>query len=207
MACAMEKVLSPFVTATAISPNQVDLSWNPALGEITGYDITRSTLDYPNFFQSVGRVAANVYNYSDTSANPNTSYYYTVWPYGGIEENYLIEPQKTLVKTPAEIIPNQIIQEPTTPTPETTTTTQEPTTPTPEVATAIQKPTTESSKISILQIGNKKLYTNGSSITLDVAPKIEDGRTLVPLRAISEALGAQVTWSESTQTIIIRRQD
>ncbi|MCL2838365.1 MAG: copper amine oxidase N-terminal domain-containing protein [Oscillospiraceae bacterium] len=40
-------------------------------------------------------------------------------------------------------------------------------------------------------------------IILDVPPMIVDNRTLVPLRAISEALGATVDWDSATQTVII----
>lgn len=42
---------------------------------------------------------------------------------------------------------------------------------------------------------------NGEKISFDQPPIIVDGRTLVPLRAISEALGAEVDWDENTQTI------
>ena len=41
---------------------------------------------------------------------------------------------------------------------------------------------------------------NGSPVSFDQQPIIENGRTLVPLRAIFEALGAEVTWNQSTQT-------
>ena len=42
---------------------------------------------------------------------------------------------------------------------------------------------------------------NGSKISFDEPPFIEDGRTLVPLRAIFEALEAKVDWQGETQTI------
>lgn len=41
---------------------------------------------------------------------------------------------------------------------------------------------------------------DGKQLTFDVAPIIEDGRTLVPLRNIFEAMGALVTWDQGTQT-------
>jgi hypothetical protein len=41
---------------------------------------------------------------------------------------------------------------------------------------------------------------DGQPLTFEVAPIIEDGRTLVPLRAIFEALGATVSWDAETQT-------
>lgn len=49
-------------------------------------------------------------------------------------------------------------------------------------------------------------YKNGQPITLDVPAKIINGRTLVPLRFVSEALGASVKWDGSTQTITIASQ-
>ena len=39
---------------------------------------------------------------------------------------------------------------------------------------------------------------------LDVAPFINNGRTLVPVRAISEALGAEVGWNNDTRTVTVK---
>lgn len=41
---------------------------------------------------------------------------------------------------------------------------------------------------------------DGKSLSFDVPPMIDNGRTLVPLRAIFEAMGATVTWDGTTQT-------
>lgn len=40
-------------------------------------------------------------------------------------------------------------------------------------------------------------------VELDVAPTIIDGRTLVPARAVSEAIGKTVNWDNDTRTVII----
>lgn len=42
---------------------------------------------------------------------------------------------------------------------------------------------------------------NSRFLTMDTQPVIRDGRTLVPLRAIFEALGAVVEWDVATKTI------
>jgi len=42
---------------------------------------------------------------------------------------------------------------------------------------------------------------DGVLMDFDVSPRLEEGRTLVPMRAIFEALGADVHWDEATQTI------
>jgi hypothetical protein len=41
---------------------------------------------------------------------------------------------------------------------------------------------------------------NGQELSFEVPPVIENSRTLVPLRAIFEAMGADVQWNSSTQT-------
>ncbi len=56
----------------------------------------------------------------------------------------------------------------------------------------------------MLFIGKDQLYLNDEVVyTMPVLPKIVDGRTLVPLRAVSEALGAEVTWDGETYTVYI----
>ncbi|MDD2553215.1 MAG: NPCBM/NEW2 domain-containing protein [Desulfotomaculaceae bacterium] len=48
-----------------------------------------------------------------------------------------------------------------------------------------------------------RIFVNGQQVTSDVQPFIQDGRTMVPLRVISEALGAEVAWDQDTQTVTI----
>lgn len=48
---------------------------------------------------------------------------------------------------------------------------------------------------------------NGQAIKLSIAPKMINGTTLVPLRFISESLGANVDWNPSTKTIKITQSD
>ena len=45
-----------------------------------------------------------------------------------------------------------------------------------------------------------------SYIELDQAPVIIDDRTLVPIRAVSESLGATVDWIEAEQKVVITKQ-
>lgn len=55
-----------------------------------------------------------------------------------------------------------------------------------------------------MQIDNNTMRVNGKDIYLDVPPIIKDGRTLVPLRAISEAFSADVKWIAETGTADIK---
>ena len=56
-----------------------------------------------------------------------------------------------------------------------------------------------------MQIGNKVMDVDGRKVTLDQEPIIQNSRTLVPIRAISEAFGADVGWDKQTKTITIER--
>ncbi|MFX4263314.1 stalk domain-containing protein [Pelotomaculum propionicicum] len=58
-----------------------------------------------------------------------------------------------------------------------------------------------------LKIGSSAAYLNGKEVIIDVPAQLIDNRTFVPLRFISEALGAQVRWDETTQTAYISTQN
>ena len=52
-----------------------------------------------------------------------------------------------------------------------------------------------------------KVYVNGEQLAFDVPPMIENERTLVPMRAIFEALGAEVSWDGETATVTAVKGD
>lgn len=54
-----------------------------------------------------------------------------------------------------------------------------------------------------LTIGSTQATVGGQPETLDVAPFIVGATTFVPLRFISQALGASVNWDDSTSTVTI----
>ncbi|MDI6631181.1 MAG: stalk domain-containing protein [Bacillota bacterium] len=54
-----------------------------------------------------------------------------------------------------------------------------------------------------LKIGEKVAAKNGVSVVLDAPAEVVNGRTMVPLRFISETMGATVGWDSKTRTITI----
>lgn len=52
-------------------------------------------------------------------------------------------------------------------------------------------------------IGNRTAYIDGVARTMDVAPHMMNGRTMVPLRFISESLGADVRWDSALDAVYI----
>lgn len=57
-----------------------------------------------------------------------------------------------------------------------------------------------------LQIAKQFAVKNDEKISLDIAPQIIDSRTMVPLRFVSESLGAKVEWYENARLISISSQ-
>lgn len=58
-----------------------------------------------------------------------------------------------------------------------------------------------------MSINNNTMTKNENIIALDVPPLIIDGRTMVPVRAISEALNANVNWVANSSVITINSRD
>ncbi|MBE7063298.1 MAG: copper amine oxidase N-terminal domain-containing protein [Ruminococcaceae bacterium] len=55
----------------------------------------------------------------------------------------------------------------------------------------------------VLPVGAPSFTKNGTEILLDVPAKIEKGRTLIPLRAVADALGCKVDWQGETRTVLL----
>ena len=53
--------------------------------------------------------------------------------------------------------------------------------------------------------GELKLVIDGRRIEAEPAPFLEGGRTLVPVRLVSEELGADVDWDEVNRTVHIKK--
>ncbi len=54
-----------------------------------------------------------------------------------------------------------------------------------------------------LQVGSNILAVDGEEQSLAVAPEITDNRTMLPIRAVAEAAGAEVGWDSDTSTVLI----
>jgi len=54
-----------------------------------------------------------------------------------------------------------------------------------------------------MSIGSKTPVVNGNTKTLDAPAKLTNGRTMVPLRFVSECLGAKVDWDKENRLVVI----
>ena len=62
----------------------------------------------------------------------------------------------------------------------------------------------------LAHFNNIKIIVNGQQVEMDdddVEPFIYEGRTMVPVRFVSEALGADVDWDGNTNTVIINSKN
>ncbi|MBQ1302430.1 MAG: copper amine oxidase N-terminal domain-containing protein [Firmicutes bacterium] len=54
-----------------------------------------------------------------------------------------------------------------------------------------------------MYVGRNTAYVNGEKVMLDVPPLVINGRTLVPVRFVSESLNATVLWDDPSRTVSI----
>ena len=73
----------------------------------------------------------------------------------------------------------------------------------PAAATTVSAPAAGSGARFI--VGQRSYYAGDQQVAMDAAPFISGGRTLVPVRYLAEALGAQTAWDGPSQALTITR--
>ncbi|MDR1066482.1 MAG: hypothetical protein LBL35_03470, partial [Clostridiales bacterium] len=71
----------------------------------------------------------------------------------------------------------------------------------------IEKPAVKTSDTVILYIGDATYSVNGEKKTMDSPPFITNGRTMVPVRFIAEAFGANVGWEDAEKKVTVKLED
>ena len=61
-------------------------------------------------------------------------------------------------------------------------------------------------KFITAEIGSNTMTVDGEEIKLDAPARIDNGRTLVPLRAVSESLNADVQWNGEEKKVTINKK-
>jgi len=80
-------------------------------------------------------------------------------------------------------------------------------TPVDEPVTVSELKTNQYKHSVILGIGKTSAFAGGKQKTLDTAPEIINGKTMIPLRFFSEGFGAEVNWNDSTRTATVKLDD
>lgn len=55
-----------------------------------------------------------------------------------------------------------------------------------------------------LQISSKEAAIDGTGWSLEVAPRLIDGSTMIPVRFVAEALGSEVHWDQANKLVLIK---
>lgn len=66
---------------------------------------------------------------------------------------------------------------------------------------------TQDKKVIKMVVGQKTATVDGSKISLDIAPIIKKGTTLVPIRFVAEAMGMKVSWNNQTKSVYLVSQN
>ena len=59
----------------------------------------------------------------------------------------------------------------------------------------------------VFKIDSKIAYYGKTQVNLDTAPTILENFTVVPLRALGDALGAETQYEDATRTVTVKYQD
>ena len=57
----------------------------------------------------------------------------------------------------------------------------------------------------VITIGQEFAMVNGEAVQLDAPAYIENGRTFLPLRFVTENLGAEVVWNPADDTVTVHK--
>lgn len=57
--------------------------------------------------------------------------------------------------------------------------------------------------ILVLHVASTQMWVDGISVTIDVAPQIIEGRTLLPIKWVAEPLGAVVSWDPTDRKVTV----
>jgi hypothetical protein len=57
--------------------------------------------------------------------------------------------------------------------------------------------------VLVLRVASRQMSVDGTSVTIDVAPQIIEGRTLLPIKWVAEPLGADVSWDATDRKVTV----
>ncbi|HOH89079.1 MAG: hypothetical protein KBB40_03340 [Clostridia bacterium] len=176
------------LSAVPLETGGVELSWSNQTQEIYCIKIERRKDGEPwaeidQLINVQGKPAPD--KYTDTDTTPGTKYYYRCFAF------------VFLIKDPdGNLVPSCKSD----PSAETSVITKGGT------GYILNNPALTGEKVIRLNIGKTDYFVNGQSFTMDAAPVLIGGRTMLPIKCITDALGADLAWDGTEKKATITKE-
>jgi hypothetical protein len=172
------------LVADPVDGGALALSWDDKSTNEDGFKLERKTAGHS--YELLVSLPAGTETYDDSSAVPGTEYVYRLKAFKGSSSSAYSN--ETSAGIPAEEVPAEP-EEPTEP--------EEPVEP--------GQPSSGGSGAVVMKfyIGSTEYYVNGKLKTMDAAPVIFEGRTILPIRYVADALGARVAWESQERKVTV----
>lgn len=164
----------------SVSPNENKITW--ISDNYTGFSIERKSAG--GAYTELATVGGSSREYSDALAMPGTQYFYRVrsWenlnPYNAYQKCYSDYSNEFGITTPGQntsnIVGNSGVS-----------------------GNQIKRPSLT------FTLGQNQYQVNGQTLQMEAAPISQEGRTMLPIRYITEPLGAVLGWDAATQKVSI----
>ena len=199
------------LTATASTSSKIILKWQDNATNESGCRLERKSGS--DGFVAVGDVDANGVTLTDGGLLANTAYTYRLCAYNNAGDSAYSNEATAVTQKAAILLPNlrTTLKLPILPV--------EPIIPLNPPGEALpadgaddssdgdEDGVAPASPVSIrLVVGSREYFVNGSPSQMDTSPLMQDGRALLPIRYVAQAIGAEVKWQASEQktTIILQ---
>lgn len=165
----------------------VKLAWNPIPGAI-GYRVYRSTVPGVEGI-SITDFAINSTSHVDVNVDAKTTYYYTLRAL--MKEANALTGERETLSPPSQTVSVTTVDK--------------------ILGGGASDMFGVTKNVILMKINDPFMSVNGNKVEIDpgrgTAPQIIYGRTIVPIRAIIEAMNGTVTWEDATQKITLKAND
>lgn len=180
--------------ATVVSDTQIDLTWADNSNNEENFVIERGEdgIEEPTYLE----VPANITSYQDKGLKPSKIYYYRIKAFSSLGcsaySNNVWE--KTADPPPA----TEPGSEPSDP---------GESSPSPSPGSAVQPSQDNGKTVIKFYIDEPLYYVNDAILSMDTVPVIKGGRTFIPIRYLTEAIGASIEWDGNESKVTIGNGD
>lgn len=170
---------------TAVSGSTgITLTWTDKADNESGFKLDRK-LNSSGTFETIADIMPNVTKYTDTSASAEKNFIYRVKAYNSIGDSEYSNEAGLVQKSEPE-----------------KTDTANTTSSMPAITASAVQQTASATEIKFY-INKNEYYINGKKLPMDAAPVVKNGRTFIPVRYLTDALGAKAHWNDSARLTTI----